>query len=76
MKEITDGGMWLNYRKCHTKEINVENVILNGINQHIHTHKSTYDTSMIPLACEIRIGKFLNRDSGLEIAIVWEKREV
>lgn len=42
----------------------------------MHTHKLTYDTSMIPLACEIRIGKFLNRDSGLEIAIVWEKREV
>lgn len=76
MKEIIDGGMWLNYRKCHRKEISVENVILNGINQHMHTHKHTYNTSMIPLACEIRISKFLNRDSGLEITIVWEKREV
>lgn len=41
----------------------------------MHIHKHMHNTSMIPLACAIRIGKFINKESGLEIAIVWEKRE-
>lgn len=29
---------------------------------------------MIPLECEIGIGKFINKENGLKIVIVWEKR--
>lgn len=29
---------------------------------------------MIPLECEIGIGKFINKENGLKIVIIWEKR--